>query len=158
MKTVNSNVSTLSLRLYAEEVGVDLWFPQTLEEYFSSILEEKIGIIHLFREIIVQIKSVPNYSAEDLDETHDDELDESKTIFEMNSEDIVYPNEWVPARTYFVAGIHDYGYWSLLGDGSGYKRISKFEPKFWDCNPVVKTISFRPCGVSSRTSEIDREV
>jgi len=66
-------------------------------------------------------------------------------------------NDWIPANTYFVAGIHDYGYWILRRDQSGYDYLTN-DREMWVGGAAVKTISFRPCGVVSRTSEIDREV
>jgi len=142
MKT-NAHVTTNSLELYAEEVGLDLWFPQTLEEYFFDLLNDRADtpptLIHLFREILVDVKSVPDHFPPPMEEGDTKE------------------NDWVPTNTYFVAGIHDYGHWALRGDSSGYDLINRYDPSLWS-TPVVKTISFRPCGVVSRTSEIDREV
>ena len=138
-------VSTKSLELYADEVGIDLWFPQTIDEYFSSLVEDEDnappGIIHLFREIIVDVNSVPDRFPPAMEEGDTKE------------------NDWLPTGAYFIAGIHDYGYWLLCQDESGYVRIENLdEVKCWHSSPVVKTISFRPCGVASRTSEIDREI
>lgn len=135
-------VSTKSLNLYAEEVEVDAWFPQTIDEYFSSLVEDvdnvPPGIIHLFREILVDVNSVPDYFPPPMEEGDTKE------------------NDWLPANSYYVAGVHDYGFWVLRADCSGYDRIDKYDLS-WPV-PVVRTISFRPCGVASRTSEIDREI
>lgn len=144
MKT-DTRFTTNSLELYAEEVGLDLWFPQTLEEYFSDLLNDRVDIpptiIHLFREILVDVKSVPDCFPPAMEEGDTTE------------------NDWIPANTYFVAGIHDYGHWVLRGDESGYDHLTNdFDQEMWKNTPVVKTISFRPCGIVSRTSEIDREV
>lgn len=139
----NTTVSTKSLELYAEEIGIDLWFPQTIDEYFRSLVEDAHdappGLVHLFREILVDVLSVPDYFPPAMEEGDTKE------------------NNWVPAGTYFIAGVHDYGYWALREDESGYDFIKNFEPEFW-LIPTVKTISFRPCGIASRTSEIDREI
>ena len=136
-------VSTKSLNLYAEEVEVDAWFPQTIDEYFSSLINDEGNVpplvIHLFREILVDVNSVPDYFPPP--------MEEGDTV----------ENDWIPANTYFVAGVHDYGYWVLRGDESGYDPIKTLSPGDWE-SPTVKTISFRPCGIASRTSEIDREV
>jgi len=143
---MNANtVSTKSLELYAEEVGIDLWFPQTIDEYFASLLEDEgvsaPSIIHLFREIIVNVNFVPDYFPPPMEEGDFKE------------------NIWLPRNEYFLAGIHDYGYWVLRGDNSGFDHLTNdFNYEMWKETPVVKTISFRPCGVVSRTSEIDREV
>lgn len=138
-----TRVSTKSLDLYAEEAGLDLWFPQTIDEYFASLIEDQGTnaplIIHLFREILVDVKSVPDYFPP--------AMEEGDTV----------ENDWLPKGVYFVAGIHDYGYWFLKPDGPGYYQLVRYE-RTLGCNPVEKTISFRPCGVVSRTSEIDREI
>ncbi len=136
-------VSTKSLNLYAEEVEVDAWFPQTIDEYFSSLINDEGNVpplvIHLFREILVDVNSVPDYFPPP--------MEEGDTV----------ENDWIPANTYFVAGVHDYGYWILRRDQSGYDYLTN-DREMWVGGAAVKTISFRPCGVVSRTSEIDREV
>jgi len=134
-------VSSKSFCLYAEENGIDLWFPQTIFEYLEDLSFEKDApsLIHLFREILVYVSSEPNSFPPTMEEGD------------------VVENVWVKPKTYFVAGIHDYGHWALRGDSSGYDLINRYDPSLWSI-PVVKTISFRPCGVVSRTSEIDREV
>jgi hypothetical protein len=135
-------VSSKSFCLYAEENGIDLWFPQTIFEYLEDLSFEKDApsLIHLFREILVYVSSEPNSFPPTMEEGD------------------VVENVWVKPKTYFVAGIHDYGYWILDSKSKVYEKILTRDlyPSFGI--PVVKTMSFRPLGITARTNEIEREV